>query len=352
MRGSRTGQPAESPIREHIMRSVHAGKIYAGKAIRRAAVGVLALAAFLVPAPLAAASGADRDDRDDRPSVIKLPGATGAEGIAAGEGNTFFAGDRLNGNIFRGDIREGKARLFITAPDGRAALGMKVDRHHELLFVAGGATGQAYVYDLESKKTVAVYQLATANESFINDVTLTREGAWFTNSRAGELYFVPVSSHGDPGEVRTLELQPAAGTVDQGFNLNGIAAVKGGHTLIVAHTGRGALYAVDPDDGSNKLIDVTDSAGAPVTLTNVDGIVVRGNTLWAVQNLLNQVSRIKLDGSLGKGEVVEVITSKNFDVPTTAALFGNTLALVNAKFTTPAATSFEAVLVDARFRDD
>ena len=33
----------------------------------------------------------------------------------------------------------------------------------------------------------------------------------------------------------------------------------------------------------------------------------------------------------------EVITSKNFDVPTTAALFGDTLALVNAKFTTPAA---------------
>ena len=37
---------------------------------------------------------------------------------------------------------------------------MKVDRDNELLFVAGGATGQAYVYDLETKKTVAVYQLA------------------------------------------------------------------------------------------------------------------------------------------------------------------------------------------------
>ncbi len=328
------------------MHNIHARTNYAGKALRRAAVGVLALAALLVPAPMAAAA---RSGGDGRPSVIELPGATGAEGIAAGDGDTFFAGDLGNGNIFRGDISEGKAGLFITAPAGRLAVGMKVDRRNDLLFVAGGPTGQAYVYDLESRKTAAVYQLAAAKGSFINDVTLTREGAWFTNSRAGELYFVPVSRDGDLGEARTLELAPPAGTVDPGFNLNGIAA-KGGDTLIVAHTGRGALYAVDPDNGSNKRIDVTDSSGAPVTLTNIDGIVVRGNTLWAVQNLRNQVSRIKLNPSLDGGVVQEVITSKDFDVPTTAALFGNTLALVNAKFTTPAATSFEAVLVDARSR--
>jgi sugar lactone lactonase YvrE len=321
--------------------------IHAGKPIRRAAVGILALAAFLVPAPLATAA---RADRDDRTSVITLPGATGAEGIAAGEGDTFFAGDLLNGNIFRGDIDKGKAKLFITAPEGRAAVGMKVDRDNDLLFVAGGGTGQAYVYDLETKKTVKVYDLAPAGASFINDVTLTHDGAWFTNSRAGELYRIPISRDGIPGDARTLALDAPAGTVDEGFNLNGIAASKNGHLLIVAHFGRGALYSVDPDDGSNRLIDVTDSSGAPVTVTNVDGLVVRGNTLWAVQNFLNQVSRIDLKESLRSGEVQEVITSKNFDVPTTAALFGNTLALVNAKFATPSASSFEVVLVAARSR--
>ena len=318
--------------------------IQTGKSIRRLAVGVLAVAAFLVPAPLATA---DRADRDDRTPVIRLPGATGAEGIAAGEGSTFFAGDLPNGNIFRGDIDEGTAKLFITAPHGRAAVGMKVDRDNDLLFVAGGATGQAYVYDLGSKKTVKVYDLAPAGASFINDVTLTRDGAWFTNSRAGELYRIPISRDGKPGDVRTLALDAPAGTVDEGFNLNGIAASDDGHRLIVGHFGRGALYTVDPADGSNKKIDVTDASGAPVTVTNVDGIVVRDDTLWAVQNFLNQVSRIELNGSLGKGEVQEVITSKNFDVPTTAALFGDTLALVNAKFATPAATSFEVVLVKA-----
>ena len=316
----------------------------AGQAIRRLAVGVTVLASFLVPAPLATASGTGRDDR---PPVITLPGATGAEGIAAGEGSTFFAGDLLNGNIFRGDLDDGTAELFITAPQGRSAVGMKVDPDHDLLFVAGGATGQAYVYDLENRETAEVYELAPAGASFINDVTLTRDGAWFTNSRAGELYRIPVSRSGTLGDAQTLALAAPAGTVDAGFNLNGIAAADDGETLIVAHTGRGALYAVDPEDGSNEQISVIDSSGAPVTVTNADGLVIRDDTLWAVQNFLNQVSRIGLDEALAEGEVEDVITSEYFDVPTTAALYGDTLALVNAKFSTPAATSFEVVLIEA-----
>ena len=162
---------AESPIPEHIMRN-----ILPAQSIRRAAVGILALAAFLVPAPLAAAR-ADPADRGDRTPVISLPGATGAEGIAAGKGTTFFAGDLLNGNIYRGDIDEGTAELFITAPEGRAAVGMKVDRDNDLLFVAGGGTGQAYVYDLATQETVKVYELAPAGAGFINDVAVTRDGA-------------------------------------------------------------------------------------------------------------------------------------------------------------------------------
>ena len=67
-----------------------------------------------------------------------------------------------------------------------------------------------------------------------------------------------------------------------------------------------------------------------------------------MQNLSNQVSRIRLDRALFSVEVREVITSPDFDTPTTAALFEDTLALVNGKFTTPAATTYEAVLVDAR----
>lgn len=311
--------------------------------IRRAALGLIAVAGLLLPAPAAVAA----PQASSGISVIDLPGATGAEGIAAGKGTTFFAGDLVSGDIYKGDIRAGTAAEFIDAPAGRAAVGMKVDVKNSLLFVAGGATGQAYVYDLQTRASVATYQLVPAMSGFINDVTLTHDGAWFTNSAAGALYFIPVDNQGNLGALDVRRLSGPAANTSFGFNLNGITSVRGGQTLIVAHSGLGALITVDPEAGGSARINITNAAGNPVRLTNVDGIIARGNTIWAVQNFLNQVSRIQLDATLSSGVVKEVITSPNFVVPTTAALFGGTLALPNAKFGM-GATDFEVVLVDAR----
>ena len=87
-----------------------------GQTIRRAAVGLVALAALIIPAPVASAGPPSANGHD---KVIELPGASSAEGIAEGEGTTFFAGDLFKGDIYRGDIRSGTARLFIDVPDGR-----------------------------------------------------------------------------------------------------------------------------------------------------------------------------------------------------------------------------------------
>lgn len=298
---------------------------------RRALILVLTLAAFVLP-PGAAA-------HEVAPSTIELPGAAGAEGIAAGKGNTFFAGDLPTGDVFRGDIRDGTAERFIDAPAGRMAVGMKADVGHDLLFVAGGPTGQGYVYSTETGADVRAYQLTTA-PSFINDVTLTRDGAWFTNSARGELYFVPVDGDGVPGDAVTLPLSGPAGTTPAAFNLNGIAALDGGRTLVVAHSGNSAVYTVDPVTGASADI-------AGITVPNVDGLVVKGRQLWAVQNRINQVSVIELNGDASAGTVESVITSPLFQVPTTAALFGNTLAVVNAQFGLTDAGPFEVVLVPA-----
>jgi outer membrane protein assembly factor BamB len=276
--------------------------------------------------------------------VIVLDGATSAEGIAAGKGDTFYAGDLARGDIYRGDISEGTAKLFIDVSDfgsaPRAAVGMKADVRDNLLFVAGGATGHAYVYNTATGQPVADLTLGAG---FINDVTLTQDGAWFTNSSAPELFFVPVGRSGSLGAVEKLVVSgPAGSTVNAGeFGFNGIAAAKGGKVLVVAHSKDGVVYTVNPQTGQSALIE-------GVSVPNVDGIMVRGGQLWAVQNFSNQVSRIDLSGDLSSGEVEGVITSSNFQVPTTAALFGNTLAVVNAKFGQPAATQFEVVLVPAR----
>jgi sugar lactone lactonase YvrE len=276
--------------------------------------------------------------------VIVLPGASSAEGIAAGRGTTFYAGDLLQGDIFRGDIRRGTAELFIDAPDseGRWAVGMATSNAHELLFVAGGLTGQGYVYSTRTGATVASYQLAAPGASFINDVTVTKDGAWFTNSVQAQLYFVPVSGAGVPGLARTLTLTGPAADTSAEFNLNGIAATPNGKTLIVGHSTNGELYTVDPATGESATI-------AGVSVPAVDGLLLEAGRLWAVQNELNQIAEIRLRPDLSSGVVEKVITSDRFQTPTTVARFGRRLAAVNAKFDTgfpPTADQYEVVVVN------
>ena len=311
------------------------------RSARRAAgltLAILLLGTGLQAAPAAAHPAMPRHD-----SAIILPGATSAEGIARGAGSTFYAGDLFAGDIYRGDIRKGTAALFIDAPAGRMALGMKADLAHRLLFVAGGFTGHGYVYDTKTGASLADYPFGAPNTSIINDIALVRGGAWFTDSAQPKLYFVPIDGHGNPGPFTTLTVTGPAAALSGSFNLNGIAATANGKTLIVAHTGNAALYTVNPKTGASALI-------AGVSVPNVDGIVLRGHRLWAVQNFSNQVSRFRLDDSLSAGVLEKVITSPLFEVPTTAAVFGATLAVVNAKFDTglpPTAAEYEVVLVKA-----
>ena len=64
----------------------------------------------------------------------------------------------------------------------------------------------------------------------------------------------------------------------------------------------------------------------------LDGLQLEGRTAWVVQNFANSVARVKLSPDLTSGQVVEVITSDLFRVPTTVARHGSTLALVNGRF--------------------
>jgi sugar lactone lactonase YvrE len=223
------------------------------------------------------------------------------------------------------------------------AVGMAADLTHGLLFVAGGFTGQGYVYDLRTGATVASYQFAAPQTSVINDVAVTRRGAWFTDSLHALLYFVPVNRAGIPGQTfGTLALSGPAADTSGEFNLNGIQATANGKTLIVAHSTNGQLYRVDPTSGASATI-------AGISVPDVDGLVLQGRRLWAVQNT-DQVTRIRLAGDLSSGVVERVITSELFQTPATAARFGRRLAVVNAKFDTgfpPTADQYEVVLVKA-----
>jgi sugar lactone lactonase YvrE len=306
----------------------------------RRLISAFSLAALVAGGALAGTAAAK-----SFPAVITLPGATSAEGIATGIGSSFFAGDMFRGDIYRGDLRSGSASLFRATPAGRMALGMKVDVRHNLLFVAGGFTGQAYVYDAQTGADVAVLQLADpARGTLINDVVLADGAAWFTDSLQPHLYRVPIMAHGTIGTPSTLVVSGPAAHLPGAFPppaLNGIAASPNGKTLIVAHSADGTLYTVNPQTGASAAI-----AGADVP--DVDGILLEAGRVWVVQNFRNQVTELRLSSDLSSATVEKVITSPRFEVPTAVARDGSRLALVNAKFDTgfpPTASIFEVVIV-------
>ena len=90
----------------------------------------------------------------------------------------------------------------------------------------------------------------------------------------------------------------------------------------------GGLFSVDPTTGTAELIDAP-----PVTAG--DGLLLRGRTLYVVQNRLNQIAVVELDSGWESGQLVDVLTDADLDIPTTVARFGNALYAVNGRFTTP-----------------
>lgn len=284
----------------------------------RRAVLVLASVAFMAAVATAIAAAAF-------PKRIFLPDGYRPEGIAA-KGKQLYVGSIPTGEVRRIDAKSGDVDPLVPARTDRSAIGLKID-NRKRLWVAGGPRGKAYVYDARTGKDLAVLELAPGADTFVNDVTVTKRAAYFTDSRRSVLYVVSR----DLKTVKELPLPDIP--LLEGFNLNGIAATPDGKTLIAVQSNAGILWRIDAATGKATPIDL---GGRDVA--NGDGLLLVGRrTLYAVQNRLDRVAVIRLDEDLAAGRVVEYLTAKHFDVPTTLARIGSRLYLPNARFTTPPA---------------
>jgi sugar lactone lactonase YvrE len=285
--------------------------------------GVLAALSLLAVTP---ASGSD-----SFPDVIPLPTGFQPEGIDIGDGHTFFVGSIPTGAVYRGDLRTGEGSVLIRAQTGRAAIGLDVD-DRKRIFVAGGGTGRAWVYDARTGATLASYQLAAGPPTFVNDVVVTNDAAWFTESQGAVLYRVPIGPGGALGSQADVETVPLTGdfTLAPGFNVNGIDATPDGQTLVIVQSNLGRLYTVDTATGEADLVELS---GGDVSMG--DGVLLDGKTLYVVQNRLNRIAVVALRPDLGSGTITGHLTDSDFDVPTTIAEFGEALYAVNARFGTP-----------------
>jgi hypothetical protein len=274
--------------------------------------------------------------------VIVLPGATSAEGITAGGDGTYYTGDLIAGTIFRENLRKGTAERYIEVPPKTGAAGVDLDRRHDLLFVAGGNGGKAYVYNVRTKAKVADYTFGDPATTYVNDVAVTPYGAWFTDSYHPQLFFVP-DVFGVLGTPRTLRLSgPGAGGSPGNFFMNDVISTPAGDTLLVAATIPGKVYTINPITGASKEI-------AGVDAPNVVSLVLEGRRLWAVQ-LDDKITRWCLDGDLSHGVAAGTITDPLFDQPVSAVKVGNQLAVVNSHIFSgypPTSPTYEVLVVGA-----
>ena len=64
----------------------------------------------------------------------------------------------------------------------------------------------------------------------------------------------------------------------------------------------------------------------------LDGLQLRGHTAWVVENFANTIAEVRLSADLSSGTVVQTISDADFQVPTTVAIHGSRLAVVNSRF--------------------
>lgn len=261
------------------------------------------------------------------PDLIQLPADFGPEGIASGNGTTFYVGAvaGTRGKILVGDLRTGEFSTLVE-PNDVPTTGIKHDPRSNLLFVARAGSGMGTVYDANSGDLVKSYQFKTA-PTFINDVVITREAAYFTDTQAAFLYRVALGPAGEPAGDWTSIALPSA------FRTNGIVATPNGEELFVVSGAQ--LYRIDTATYTPVLVDL-----GGLTLPNADGLLLDGKTLYVVQNMLNRVAVIDLAPDYLTGTIAGFLTEPFASnaatrVPTTIAKFGKALYAVTAGFAGP-----------------
>jgi hypothetical protein len=288
---------------------------------RLAALAALATAVAAVPliaaAPLAAPF----------PSPIDLQGGWAPEGITAGAGTTAYVGSLSTGGVARLDLRTGTVDSdFIEGVTGKVAVGLEYEAGANRLWVAGGPGSEVRVYDAASGDLLETY---TFTSGFVNDVVVTAEAAYATDSNVQQLLVIPLGHDGSlpaPDDASTLQISGDF-VYEDGFNANGIVAFAG--WLIVPQSNTGELFAIDPETG--RSVRILPEGSIP----SADGLELVGSTLYVVvrSDEFTGVAVYRILG--GTVKFLRQIASDDLDVPTTVAFADGYLWVANARFNEP-----------------
>jgi len=269
----------------------------------------------------------------DPTHTYALPGdAVFPESVGVSKADhTYYVGSTGDGTVFKGSTDGTEAAVFLPGgADGRTFVaGVKVDGPYLLL--AGGATGQLFVYDRRTGAFIKKFVVPpTGAPTFVNDVAIARSGdLYVTDSLRPTIYRIPAAEVSTPS-ADPVELVPwidVSSIYVTGFNLNGIVATSHDRYLVAAQTATGMLWRITIAD---KTIHQVNLGGT--TLPGADGLALSGHTLYVAENSSSQIVRVDLKALYGSGSVVSTTTDPTFNYTTAVALIPGRLLVVNSQF--------------------
>jgi sugar lactone lactonase YvrE len=236
------------------------------------------------------------------------------------DGFTFYVSSAKQGTIFRGRLGEPELEVWLPpGADGRDhALGLTVDPRGRLL-VCGFETGYLWAYDTVTGDLVTRRKVL-AEKTLLNDVCVAGDHVYVTDSVRPVLWRSTLD--GDLEEWIDLG--------EPGSYLNGIVALPGGATLLVAAQGTECLWRID--------IATREATRLPVRVA-ADGLVVVEDKLYTCDNqelpgggVAFYVSEFTFDDDARHFSLVRRWPQALDDTPTTLAYLGGRLLVVNSQF--------------------
>ena len=270
------------------------------------------------------------------PQTVYAEDNSWPEGFAIGIGHAAYNGS-VDGSIYKVDLRSGQGEVLnpneIPDPWDCLKLGMRVDSRTNNLFVAGCWYENLLVYNADTGEVKAEYQLGPQFESLVNDLAITNDAVYITDSFLPYIYRLPLAENGglppNADDVTTIDL-PNEFIMDWNGPCcggNGIVATPNGKTLIIGHSALSALYRVDLATGNVEEIEVS-----PPLTGFLDGLVMHNRTLYIMNPDHEVVQVVELDKGLLSGTLVGKITDPNMSGVASGALFGESLYVNNAHY--------------------
>ncbi len=253
------------------------------------------------------------------PGEAVFPESVGAD-HNAGEA---YVGSLADGALYRLS-GGGRVELWSSGgEDGRKSVaGVKVDGRRRL-WAAGGNDGTLWVYDLTSHTLLARLDVA-GRPSCVNDIAFGPGGeAYVTDSLISILF----RSDGEPPALEPwVDLAEQGVPWAEGLNLNGIVRTPDGRHLVACQTNLGRFWRIALDTGRVQEVALD---GGP--LEHSDGMAISGSNLYVAVNARNMIVLVDLAADGSRGRITTTLRSGQFAFPTSVAVQGDRLLVVNGQ---------------------